>query len=198
MSLDGLFDLLFKATAHPSVYVCGIALEALSAIAPHDKDLSTRVLPLLQGKAIIPFHLIGAEDDAIEGLGDYRDFRERVLKDALIACHAGCGSFYLESCASAIEEFCLASPSPHLPYQLEAALFCMVAVSGNVVNKFRNVQKADATTINADSDAQLICSHLEKIVPALAKNSFSSTSHPLVMAKMCRFLNEVSLLCSLH
>ncbi len=51
-----------------------------------------------------------------------------MLADALVACYAGCGEFNMESCGSAIEEFVQASPSPQLPYQLEAALFCIVAV----------------------------------------------------------------------
>jgi hypothetical protein len=124
-SMDGLLDLLFKAASHPSVYVCGIAVEALAVIAPPNSELSTRLLPYLQGKAIIPFHLI---EDANGRLEEYIDFRDRVLTDALVACYTGCSTFYMESCWSAIEEFCQASPSPHLPYQLEAALFCCVAV----------------------------------------------------------------------
>ncbi|KAL7530460.1 hypothetical protein ACHAXR_006117, partial [Thalassiosira sp. AJA248-18] len=172
-SPDGLLDLLFKAASHPSVYVCGIAVEALAVIAPSNRDLSTRLLPHLQGKAIIPYHLIGNVDGSFD---DYTNFRDRVLTDALIACFKGCSTFYLESCGSAIEEFCQATPSPHLPYQLEAALFCMIAVSGRAAKA---------------SNEQVLCSQLEKMVSALAKNSFSTTSHPLVMAKMCRFIGKV-------
>lgn len=176
---DGLVDLLFKAASHPSVYVCGIALEALAVIAPSDTELSTRLLPFLQGKAIIPFHLIGDVDGSLD---DYVNFRDRVLTGALIACYTGCSSFYLESCGSAIEEFCSASPSHHLPYQLEAALFCMIAVSGRAAKA---------------SDKQVLCVQLEKMVSALEKNSFSTTSHPLVMAGMCRFIGKVRLFHSL-
>mmetsp|Transcript_1798 Transcript_1798/g.3860 ORF Transcript_1798/g.3860 Transcript_1798/m.3860 type:complete len:1156 (-) Transcript_1798:61-3528(-) len=174
-SPDGLLDLLFKAASHPSVYVCGIAFEALSVIAPSNSELSTRLLPYLQGKAIIPFHLIRDVDGSLD---DYVNFRERVLTDALIACYTGCSTFYLESCGSAIDEFCQASPSPHLPYQLEAALFCMIAVS-----------KGASKT----PDKQVLCGQLEKMIAALAKNSFSTTSHPLVMAKMCRFINNYAI-----
>ncbi|ACI64744.1 predicted protein [Thalassiosira pseudonana CCMP1335] len=137
VSLEGLFDLLFKATSHPSIYVCGIALESLSVVASSNSQLSMRLLPLLQGKAIIPFHVITGKDGFLE---DYTAFRERVLSDALIACYAGCGTFYLDSCASAIEEFCQilpnTNPSEHLPYQLEAALFCMVAVADKYASYF--------------------------------------------------------------
>ena len=183
MPLDGLFDLLFKATLHPSADVCGLSLEALANIAPSNNDLSMRLLPLLQGKAIIPFYLISGEQrDIHEDLEDYMQFRERVLVEALKACYAGCGSFYLESCASAIEEFSMASSSPHLPYQLEAALFCMVAVAERATKKFQEKSLAEK---------QSICSQLEIIVSALAKNNFSTTSNPLVMAKMCRFISEV-------
>lgn len=171
-SLDGLLDLLFKAASHPSVYVCGIAFEALSVVAPSNSELSTRLLPYLQGKAIIPSHLIQDMDGSLD---DYINFRERVLRDALIACYTGCSAFYLESCGSAIEEFCQASPSPYLPYQLEAALYCMIAVS-------KRATKAP--------DKQVLFGQLEKMIAALAKNSFSTTSHPLVSAKMCRFINN--------
>mmetsp|Transcript_14196 Transcript_14196/g.30254 ORF Transcript_14196/g.30254 Transcript_14196/m.30254 type:complete len:1153 (-) Transcript_14196:223-3681(-) len=169
---SGLFDLLFKAASHPSVYVCGIAVEALAVIAPSNSELSTRLLPNLQGKAIIPFHLI---EDVGGSLDDYSNFRERVLVDALVACYTGCSAFYLESCGSAIEEFCQATPSPHLPYQLEAALFCMIAVSERV---------------KKEPGKEALCIQLEKMVSALSKNSFSTTSHPLVMAKMCLFINK--------
>ena len=172
-SLDGLLDLLFKAASHPSVYVCGIAVEALAVIIPSNIELSTKLLPYLQGKAIIPFHLIGDVDGSLD---DYINFRDRVLTDTLVACYTGCGTFYLESCASAIEEFCQASPSQHLPYQLEAALFCMIAVSA----------RASKTP-----DKQVLCGQLEKMIAALVKNDFSTTSHPLVMAGMCRFIGKV-------
>eukprot|EP00578_Thalassiosira_sp_NH16_P025166 CAMPEP_0181087580 /NCGR_PEP_ID=MMETSP1071-20121207/6347_1 /TAXON_ID=35127 /ORGANISM="Thalassiosira sp., Strain NH16" /LENGTH=1183 /DNA_ID=CAMNT_0023169475 /DNA_START=176 /DNA_END=3724 /DNA_ORIENTATION=- len=172
VSTDGLLDLLFKAASHPSVYVCGIAVEALATIAPSNGNLSTRLLPYLQGKAIIPFHLVG---DANGSLEDYVNFRDRVLADALIACYKGCSTFYLESCGSAIQEFCQASLSPHLPYQLEAALFCMIAVS----------ERASKTP-----NEQVLCGQLERMILALEKNSFTTTSHVLVMSKMCRFISE--------
>lgn len=131
-SLDGLLDLLFKAASHPSIYVCGIAVEALAVVARSNSELSTRLLPHLQGKAIIPFHLIEDVDGSLE---EYINFRNRVLEDALISCYMGCSTFYMESCGSAIEEFCHASPSPHLPYQLEAALFCILAVSDRATKR---------------------------------------------------------------
>jgi len=187
-SLDGIFDLLFKAMSHPSLDVSGIALEALSAFVHSEKGLSTRLLPLLQGKAIIPFHLVSGED--INGFEEYRNFRERVLNDALVACYEGCGLFFLESCCSAIEEFCIANQSSHLPYQFEAALFCMIAVSEEIAKPLRRYQHDGSSLINVDADAQQTSSFLERIVSALAKNAFSSTSHPLVMARMCIFLNK--------
>ena len=172
-SPDGLMDLLFKAASHPSVYVCGIAVEALAAIAPSNSDLSTRLLPVLQGKAIIPVHLVGDTDGSFD---DYINFRDRVLTDGLVACFTGCSTFFLESCGSAIDEFCRATPASHLPYQLEAALFCMIVVSE------RASKSADKTVLGAQ---------LEKMVAALMVNGFSTTCHPLVMAKMCQFIGKV-------
>lgn len=190
ISLDGIFDLLFKAMSHPSLDVSGIALEALSPFMHSDKGLSTRLLPSLQGKAIIPYHLVSVED--INGFEEYRNFRECVLNDALVACYKGCGLFFLESCCSAIEEFCIANQSPHLPYQFEAALFCMIAVSEEITKPLRRYHQAGSSLSNVDTDAQQTLSFLERIVSALAKNAFFSTSHPLVMARMCIFLNKVS------
>ena len=171
-SPDGLLDLLFKAVAHPSVYVCGIAVEALTNVAPSSAELSTKLLPFLQGKAIIPFHLIENDDG---GLEEYINFRERVLADGLAGCYAGCNAFFLQSCSSAIEEFCQASPTSHLPYQLEAALFCMVAVA----------EKAVKTTDKRD-----LCTQLQRMISALAKSPSTTTSHPLVTMKACRFVNK--------
>lgn len=171
VSLEGLYDLLFKAVAHPSIDVCGISLEAFSAIVPSNTDLSTRLLPYLQGKAIIPFQL---RNDA-EGYNEFVDFRDHFLKDALVACHEGCGVFYLTSCGSAIEEFCQATVSPHLPHQLEAALFCLVAVSS----------KTKKTT-----DKESLDQILGKIILALKRNAFTTTSKAFVMARMCSFISQ--------
>lgn len=171
-SPDGLLDLLFKAVAHPSLYVCGIAVEALTNVAPSSAELSTKLLPLLQGKAIIPFHLVDTNDGSLE---EYVNFRERVLADGLSGCYAGCNQYFLQSCSSALEEFCQARPSPHLPFQLEAALFCMVAVSNKAV-KTRN--KND------------LCAQLERMISALAKSPSTITCHPLVMMKACRFVKQ--------
>ena len=170
-SPDGLVDLLMKAAVHPSVYICGTAIEALSQLTPSSSELSTKLLPLLQGKAIIPFHLMSDN----EGLGEYINFRERVLADGLIGCYIGCNTFFLDSCTSAVQEFCEASPSAHLPYQLEAALFCMVAV-------------AEKATKTAKQSA--FCTQLETMLSALAKSPSATSSHPLVMMKACRFVNE--------
>ena len=170
-STDGVLDLLFKATSHPSVYVCGIAVEALAEVVKSNSELSSRLLPHLQGKAIVPMNLVNDVDGSFD---DYINFRERVLTSGLIACYTGCSTFYLESCGSAIEEFCNATPSPHLPYQLEAALFCMIAVAGKA-SKAR--------------DKQVLCDQLRKMITAL-KNSAVATSLPLVTAKTCLFINK--------
>lgn len=163
--------MLFKAIAHPSIDVCGIALRSFSSIAPSNTELSTRLLPYLQGKAIIPFQL---RNDA-EGFEDFVDFRDRFLKETLIACYTGCDTFYLTSCASAIEEFCQAPASPHLPHQLEAALFCLVAVSDNA---------------KKSKDKQSLDLQLEKITSSLKRNAFTTTSQRFVMARMCDFISQ--------
>lgn len=172
-SPDGLFELLFKAVSHPSIPICSIAVEALAVFMPSNSELSTRLLPCLQGKAIIPVIIV---EDVNGRLDDYINFRDCVLTDALTACYTGCISFYLESCRSAIEEFCRASTSPHLPYQLEAALFCMIAIS---------------VKASKSPNKEVLCGQLEKIMSALKTNS-SATSHPIVKPQMFRFVSKVS------
>jgi hypothetical protein len=181
VSLDGLFDLLFKAISHPSTDISGLALEAFSRMAGLNSELSTRLLPYLQGKAIIPFQLRNDQ----EGYEEFADFRDNFLKEALVACYAGCGAFYLQSCGVAIDEFCQATGSPHLPHQLEAALFCLVAVS-------EKAKKAN--------DKQTLEQQLVRIVSALKRNSFTTTSNPFVMARMCGLIRGVSrsLLCRIY
>ena len=169
--IDGLLELLFRAIAHPSIHVCGIALEAFSDIAPSNTELSTRLLPYLQGKAILPVQL---RNDT-EGIEEFIDFRDRFLKESLVACYTGCSAYYLTSCASAIEEFCQATALPHLPHQLEAALFCVVAVSSKAK------KSADKQTL----DEQLV-----KITSALKNNAFATTSNRFVMARMCSFTSQ--------
>jgi len=169
--MNGLVELLFKAIAHPSIDVCGIALEAFSDIAPSNTELSTRLLPYLQGKAILPVQL---RNDT-ERIEEFIDFRDRFLKEALVACYTGCRSYYLTSCASAIEEFCQAAALPHVPHQLEAALFCVVAVSSKAQ------KSADKQTLNEQ---------LMKITSALKNNAFATTSDRFVMARMCSFINQ--------
>ncbi len=172
-SPDGLLELLLKAAAHSSVSICSIAVKALAVFTLSNGELSTRLLPCLQGKAIIPINIM---EDVNGRLDDYINFRDFVLADALVACYTGCMTFYLESCRSAIEEFCQATSSPHLPCQLEAALYCMIAVS----DKVSKIQSKE-----------VICGQLEKIITALKTNT-SATSHPFVKKQVYRFVSKVS------
>jgi len=170
-STAGVLDLLFKAVSHPSVYVCSIAVEGLSVVVSKDQDLATRLLPHLQQKAIIPIHLVS--DDG--GLDDYMNFRERVLDNGLIACFTGAPSFYLQSCGAAIDEFCKhQANSQQLSFQLEAALYCMIAVS-----------------VKASKDKQVLCPQLEKMISLLTSSSIS-TSTPIVLARTCQFIGKYS------
>ena len=176
---SGLLDLLFQAASHPSAHVCGLAVEALTTATAANKGMAARLLPVLQGKAVVPCGPAGDADGV--GADDHADFRDRVLADALVACHEVYGASYLESCGVAVEEFCQAGAdpsSPHLPFQLEAALFCMVTVAERASSK--------------EAEAQVLRDQLEKIVCALARNSLATTSHPLVTARMCQFIKKVN------
>jgi len=168
-STAGVLDLLFKAVSHPSVYVCSIAVEGLSVVVSKEKDLATRLLPHLQQKAIIPIHLVS--DDG--GLDDYMNFRERVLDNGLIACFTGASLFYMQSCGAAIDEFCKnQANSQQISLQLEAALYCIIAVS-----------------VKASKDKQVLCPQLEKMINSLTSLS-NSSSPPIVLARTCQFIGK--------
>ena len=170
-STAGVLDLLFKAVSHPSVYICSIAVEGLSIVVQKDQDLATRLLPHLQQKAIIPIHLVA--DDG--GLYDYMNFRERVLDNGLIACFTGAPPFYLQSCGAAIDEFCKhQANSQQISFQLEAALYCMIAVS-----------------VKASKDKQVLRPQLEKMINSLT-SLYNSSSPPMVLARTCQFIGKYS------
>ena len=210
-SARGLLELLLKAAAHPSVHVSGISIEALPSLITAGTDLSVRLLPILQQKAIVPSSLRGipsaqgAQDCGVD-FHEYANFREHLLSAALVACYRGNRLFYMESCAAAIDEFCSTAVTPQLPYQLEAALFCLSAVSMEaskralLVNaspaaqaaaaKVSSLQRHDVAS-DISQDCQRHDEELAKCIIALLKNPANATANPLTLAQMCRFLGKV-------
>ena len=112
----------------------------------------------------------------------------------------------MESCASAIDEFCSAPLTPQLPFQLEAALFCLCAVSMDaskralLVGASPAAQSAaakasaalgQAQTADIAADAMKHDEELAKCTFSIANHPAAATSNPLALAQMCRFIAKV-------
>ena len=181
----GLLDLL-KAASHPSVNICGIALEVLSELVESEVGLGNQLLPILQRRAITPHRfssdgipslivsdVCGANFDAFDA------FRNGILVDALVACWKSNTEHYLASCTAAIEEFCGAASSATVSFHLEAALFCMTAVADEAMG-----QSEDPVSHSP---------FLARSTRALAGKPKSLTSNPLTLIQACAFVKKVSL-----
>ena len=210
-SSNGLLELLLKGAAHPSIHVCGICLEAIPALIAPGSNYSDRLLPILQQRAIVPATLRGNYANASEDEGDidfheYTSFRENLLSAALSACYKNNRGFYLESCASAIDEFCAAPLTPQLPFRLEAALFCLSAVSMDASKRAlllgaspaaqtaaakASAALGQAQTTDVAADAKKHNEELAKCTFSIANNPAAATSNPLALAQMCRFIAKV-------
>lgn len=211
-SAAGLIDLLLKAAAHPSVHVCGIALEALPRLVCPETNLSIRLLPVLQRRAIIPHSHVGISPslDASDHCGvdfhEFESFREHLLSDGLLACYRNGRGFYMESCASAVDEFCAAPTSVKVSFQLEAALFCLCAVALDASKRALLLNASPAAQAAASKASALRQGHdesgsvaedarhhdtqLGRCTSALAKKPVCATSNPLTLTQMCRFLGK--------
>ena len=209
---NGLLELLLKGAAHPSIHVCGICLEAIPSLIAPGSNYSDRLLPILQQRAIVPSSLRGnhagtGEQDADVDFHEYTSFRENMLSVALLACYKNNRSFYMESCASAIDEFCTAPLTPQLPFQLEAALFCLCAVSMDASKRAllvgaspaaqsaaakASVALGQAQIADIDADAKKHDEELAKCTLSIAQNPATATVNPLALAQLCKFIAKVS------
>lgn len=212
-SSNGLLELLLKGAAHPSIHVCGICLEAIPSLIAPGSNYSDRLLPILQQRAIVPAtlrgnHAAAGAEDADVDFHEYTSFRENLLSAALAACYKNNRGYYVESCASAVDEFCAAPLTPQLPFQLEAALFCLCAVSMDVSKRALLVgaspaalsaaAKASASlgqaqTADIAADAKHHDEELAKCTFSIANNPITATSNPLALAQLCRFIAKVRL-----
>jgi hypothetical protein len=181
----GLVDLIMKGAAHPSVNISGIALGVLPKVVGMDLSLALQLLPLLQRRAITPHHVIAgypslaASDICGVNFHEFHIFREAVLADALLACYDGDSINYMDSCTSAIEEFCSDSASSQVSLHLEAALFCLVTVADVALHRQPEGHFAHAA-------------QLERCTSALAAKPASMMTNPLTLAQTCRFIRRVS------
>lgn len=209
----GFIDLLMKSVRHPSIHVCAIALEAIMLILTPKSDIATHLLPMLQGKAIVPPFLVGlaAHDECDVDFNEFERFREHLLSETLISCYISNRAYYIESCTCAIEEFCSNpdSASAQISYQLEAALFCLSAVSIEASKralltqaspasqeaaakacKLRNNEDIEAKDIAQNS--KLHDDNLGRVMHALKNAPVAALSNPLLLSQMCRFIGKVS------
>ena len=202
-----------KLVRHSSIHVCGIALEALLLIITPRSNLSIKLLPILQGKAIVPPSLVGLtlQDDCDVDYNEFERFREHLLTEVLTACYKSNRAYYIDSCTCAIEEFCSPTfkPNPQTAYQLEAALFCLSAVSLDaskralLLGKSPAVQEAAAKACKSQSqesieakdipeDSKKHDEKLSRTILVLRNAPQIAVSNPLFLVQMCRFIGKVS------
>jgi hypothetical protein len=180
----GLIDLLLMAVAHPSINICGVAMEVLSTWIPLQLGLSNQLLPTLQRRAITPHHFVNgvpclaASDICGVDYDEFQNFRETALAEALTACWKDNRDNFMASCTSAIEEFCSSTAAAQVSFHLEAALFCLASVAEEALGTDRGVSHYSA--------------QLQRCTTSLAAKPTSLTSNPLTLAQMCRFLRKVS------
>lgn len=82
----------------------------------------------------------------------------------------------MDSCTSAVEEFCLNSSSEHVSLQLEAALFCVEVIADEL--------NASLKTFPHDSQ-------LKRLLAALSSKPRSLMANHITLETMCRFLKKV-------
>lgn len=208
----GMIELLVKAISHPSRHVYSLALEAFAFLLNQDDDLATQILPILQSKAIIPPSLVGLSSsyDLDMDFDEFERFREFHLNDILCTCYINCRSYYIDSCCMAVEEFCTMAPNSHTPFQLEAAFFCLSAVSFDASKRalLANATPRSLEAVARASSSQLpgtkkldiniiatdAANHDEKLarcILLLSKcNMIPSFSNPFLLCQICKLLGR--------
>jgi len=178
-----MIELLYKAAAHPFVNVSALALDALCKAGERGYSAVESFLPILQRRAIIPHYVLPKGSlslSAYEICGvafhDFEVFRESVLTKALLLCWKTNGVDYMESCTAAVEEFCSERPSAEMTMQLEAALFCIEAMAGEM-------QLSNVPASNSEQ--------LKRCSAALGAKPQVLMSNPLTLSRMCRVLGQV-------
>ena len=170
---SGLLDLLMKAGAHPHVYISS-------------PSFPCRMLPLLQHRAIIPYVLHGSLPSlggAASGVDftEFENFRQSVLSDALLACYEQNPKYYMDSCTSAVEEFCSSNATVEVSFQLEAALFCLTTVAITVT---RPSTRSGQGSGNHNEQ-------LSRCTKALSTKPAFLPANPLALGQLNRFLAMV-------
>lgn len=178
----GAVGLLMKAAAHPLVNISAIALQLLTRLMTTNPALSVELLPVLQRRAITPHRIsdgkISLETSDLLGatFDDFRHFREHVLSDALVVCWRTNGAQYMDSCVSAVEEFCSNQASADVSLPLEAALFCIEQVASEALGSH---------------DPFPHTALLKRLFSALYSKPRGLMANPLTRARQCRLIRMV-------
>lgn len=179
----GAISLLVKAAGHPSVNLSAICLQTLTRMVPTIPSLAQELLPILQRRAITPHHLKGgviqldASDICGVSFHEFQNFRITVLSEAVVACWREYGDHFMDSCTSAVEEFCSFSTSGNVSLQLEAALFCVERVALEALDQHGHFAHDD---------------QMRRLFAALRTKPPSLMANPLSLEQMCRFVRKVS------
>lgn len=179
----GAINLLLKGAGHPSVNLCAICLQVLTRMMPIVPSLAQELLPILQRRAITPHHLQDGiiRLDALDLCGvtfqEFQNFRETVLSEALVVCWRGYGGHFMDSCTSAVEEFCSFSSSGNVSLQLEAALFCIEQIAKEALDARRQFAHNE---------------QMARLLSALPTKPPSLMANHVTRERMCRFIRKVS------
>lgn len=177
-----MLALLLKGGSHPSVNTSSLALDALCGLVAKIPALGLELLPVVQRRAIIPHHFksgamsLAASDLCGVNFHDYQIFRDTVLTESAVACYRTASDTFMDSCTSAVEEFCAENCSVDVSLHLEAAIFCMEAVAGVV--------------LGAESQFRY-GTQLKRCINAFSRRTRSLVENPLTLARMCSFLSKV-------
>lgn len=179
-----MIELLYKAAAHPFVNISALALDALCQAGQKGYSPAEALLPILQRRAIIPHFVtpsgslsVSAYDLCGVAYHDFEIFRESILTKALSLCWRLNAVDYMESCTAAVEEFCSERPSVELTLQLEAALFCIEAVAGEM---------------QVGQTAASYSEQLGRCLAALGAKPQVLMSNPLTLSRMCSLLGKLA------
>lgn len=177
----GLVAFLFEASSHPSMNVCAVALSASSQFVSNS-SLAKDLLPLLQRKAIIPHRIdeSGVPMLVVDRYGssvhEFLQFRECVIAGALATCWKYDSQGYMDSCSSAIEEFCSDQDVANLSFHLEAALFCIECLG----------------SLLTDQEPKAFYHQLNSCVESLSRKPSNLTSNPLTLVRLSIFLQKLA------
>lgn len=169
--------------AHPQVNIASIGIQTIPLLFGPENSIVREALPVLQRRAIVPHDItddvmaVETESYADVSFEDFLDFREHVLRDALVECWKTDGQGFFDSCTSAVEEFCAKDSSLDVSFFLEAAIFCIEAVGSKVMSSHHPFAQTE---------------QLKRCTQALASRPNSLLTNPLTLSRMSGMMQKVS------